>query len=178
MTSRPGRPQDWLVVTTDGRTLPVSVSEGADGGAVEVCVDGRRYTLDVRRVRSGVWSLLCDGEHAEVRIDNGNGPLLTATAGHHRLQAEVFDARRVALRQRRGAFVGSGQGISSPMPGKVTAVLVEPGQEVQAGQGLVVVEAMKMENELQAPEAGVVKEVRVAVGDAVESGQELVVLGS
>jgi len=63
------------------------------------------------------------------------------------------------------------------MPGKVAAVLVEVGQEVEVGQGLVVVEAMKMENELMAPTAGTVQEIRVTPGDAVEAGQELVVVG-
>ncbi len=171
-----GTHREWLVLAADGRTLPVTVEGTLDGGALRVTVEDRSYELDARRPEGGVWSLLCGGEHAEVRVRNGQTGRAVALLGHHRLEAEVLDARRAALSRSRSGLA-SGGGVASPMPGKVTAVLVEPGQEVEAGQGLVVVEAMKMENELAAPAGGTVQEVRVAPGDAVEAGQELVIVG-
>jgi biotin carboxyl carrier protein len=95
--------------------------------------------------------------------------------------AEVVEARsaRVAAlaQQARGAAAAAGPAIvRSPMPGRLVKVLVKTGDRVTAGQPVVVVEAMKMENELRAPRAGTVREVRAPEGAAVESGQDLVVV--
>ncbi|MFN3201695.1 MAG: biotin/lipoyl-containing protein [Bradymonadia bacterium] len=91
---------------------------------------------------------------------------------------QVVDPKTMRRRLATGAGGSSGeQLISSPMPGKVVAVLVEPGQTVEAGQGVVIVEAMKMENELRAEEAGVVISVEVSAGDLVEGQAKLVRIG-
>jgi len=98
------------------------------------------------------------------------------TSGGARLHVLVLDPRETAIRQagaRRGAGAGS-EFIKAPMPGLVLRVLVAAGAEVVPGQGLVVIEAMKMENELKAAGSGVVREVRVAVGDKVERGTVLI----
>jgi pyruvate carboxylase subunit B len=99
--------------------------------------------------------------------------------GGEAVEVEVMDERTAHIR----SLVGTGKGHSAggplraPMPGLVTKVLVEPGVMVTAGQGLLVLEAMKMENELKAPAAGVVLAVRVSAGQAVEKGLPLVELG-
>lgn len=88
---------------------------------------------------------------------------------------EIFDPRE--LRGRKSGAAGGGrQEISSPMPGKVVRVLVEPGDSVEAGQGLVVVEAMKMQNEMKSPKAGRVVEVRTRADAAVAAGEALIVV--
>jgi biotin carboxyl carrier protein len=90
-------------------------------------------------------------------------------------QVEVFDPR--SLRGRRAAAEGSGpQTVAALMPGRVIRVLVEAGQEIGAGQGLIVVEAMKMQNEMKSPRAGRVMEVRAAAGATVSAGDVLVVI--
>jgi len=101
--------------------------------------------------------------------------------GHRgeRWAAEVVDERTRHIRTLTGGErprSGAGE-VKAPMPGLVVRVLVEPGQRVEAGAGLAVLEAMKMENQIKAPTAGVVVAVRVAAGQAVEKGQVLVALG-
>lgn len=95
-----------------------------------------------------------------------------------RWAASVIDERTRHIRSLTGEGrqrVGAGE-VKAPMPGLVLRVLVEPGQLVEAGAGLAVLEAMKMENQIKAPVAGVVESVRVEAGNAVEKGQVLVVL--
>lgn len=97
-----------------------------------------------------------------------------------RWEAQVVDERTRHIRSLTGEGrqrVGAGE-VKAPMPGLVLRVLVEPGQRVDAGAGLAVLEAMKMENQIKAPVAGVVAEVRVEAGKAVEKGQVLVVLAA
>ena len=91
--------------------------------------------------------------------------------------AEVVDARRArVVVAERGGGDAAAVIVRAPIPGRVVKVLVKAGDAVKAGQTLVVLEAMKMENELRAPRAGTVTEVRAAEGTAVEAGQELVQL--
>jgi biotin carboxyl carrier protein len=115
-----------------------------------------------------------DGEGAKVTVEvrrAGADPVL--------VQAEVSDARAAqaaALGRRAGAASGAPVIVRSPIPGRVVKLLVRPGDRVTAGQPTVVLEAMKMENELRAPRAGTVQEVRCAEGAAVEAGQDLIVV--
>jgi biotin carboxyl carrier protein len=91
------------------------------------------------------------------------------------IAVEIFDPRE--LRGRKSGAAGGGrQEISASMPGKVVRVLVEPGDSVEAGQGLVVVEAMKMQNEMKSPKAGRVVEVRTRADAAVAAGEALIVV--
>jgi biotin carboxyl carrier protein len=89
---------------------------------------------------------------------------------------KVSDARRKKLTSALQPVRSGPLAVRSPMPGKIVKVLVRPGDEVKAGQGVVVVEAMKMENELRAPRDGRVKEVSAREGHAVESGETLATL--
>src|SRR5690606_13009749 len=85
--------------------------------------------------------------------------------------AEVVDERTKAIRAMAGAEETASAGVLvAPMPGMVVRILVEPGQTVAAGQGVIVVEAMKMENELRSPAAGVVAHIAVSAGQTVEKG--------
>ena len=92
------------------------------------------------------------------------------------LRASVDDGRTWLDGQAPGAAGDGGGQVTAPMPGKITRILVQPGDEVSAGQGVIVVEAMKMENELGAPSAGRVDNVPVAEGDPVDAGAVLVVI--
>ncbi len=97
-----------------------------------------------------------------------------------RWAASVIDERTRHIRSLTGEGrqrAGAGE-VKAPMPGLVLRVLVEPGQRVEAGAGLAVLEAMKMENQIKAPVAGVVQAVRVEAGKAVEKGQVLIVLAA
>jgi pyruvate carboxylase subunit B len=157
-----------------GTTLDIEVAGGrvlVDGRAHEVRLSGRSGDPRRRLVR-GRGSRAFVAASGEVRGE------WVLTSGGARLQAQVLDPREAAVR-RAGARGGPGPGsgtTKAPMPGLVLRVLVEEGAKVKQGQGLVVVEAMKMENELKAPRDGVVRKVHAAPGDRVEKGTPLVEL--
>jgi biotin carboxyl carrier protein len=146
----------------------------------EVAVDGRTIEIDSERLASvtpvepGVYSVLLNGAIHEIRLlETSQG--IRAEAGGRRFTVEVRDPRDTSRGAR--AAMGSGrQNVAAPMPGKVVRVLVEVGNSVDAGQGLVVVEAMKMQNEMKASRAGRVIEIRARAGDTVGAGDTLVVL--
>jgi biotin carboxyl carrier protein len=154
------------------------------GGRCQVEVDARRHLVDAVRLASGGWSLLVGpaeaghggGRSYEVGVVERAAGELTVYVNGRAIPATVGGL----LRRRRGAPAGeAGRGpqtVAAPMPGRVVKVFVKAGDTVAARQGLVVVEAMKMENELRASRAGTVREVRVAEGAPVEANAVLVVL--
>jgi pyruvate carboxylase subunit B len=144
-------------VTVDGQPA-VATAAGVEGTPVrQVLLDGASWMLTLDPAGRGRWNVGWRGDRWEV---------------------EVVDERTRHIRSLTGpGQVRSGGGaIKAPMPGLVVRILVEPGQAVEAGQGVVVLEAMKMENELKAAAAGVVRAVRAEVGRPVEKGQVLVEL--
>jgi len=146
----------------------------------QVLVKDRLIELDAEsleaavQVEPGVYSVLVEGKVFEVRAATAQDALMLEVQGR-RLAAEIRDPRNSSRLSK--AAVGAGrQSILAPMPGKVVRVLVSQGDTVEAGQGLVVVEAMKMQNEMKASRPGRVVEVRVKDGDTVGSRDTLVVL--
>ncbi|HCP45243.1 MAG TPA: hypothetical protein DIU15_04345 [Deltaproteobacteria bacterium] len=157
-------------VQLGGLSVRAEVRE-QENGCFEVVVDDHATVVDARFPEPGVMHLVRDGEAFEVdvrAIEDGHEVTLYGT----RYSVQVLDERKKALRGFGGGAGGRGgsESIKTSMPGKVVALLVESGQQVSAGQGVVVVEAMKMENELRATRDGVVGTVAVAEGDAVEGG--------
>jgi acetyl/propionyl-CoA carboxylase alpha subunit len=142
-------------ITVGGQTWNATLGSIPDTPLRHLLLDGRPHTLSMESLGRGRWVLFPLGERWEV---------------------EVLDERTHRIRsltgagdQRRTADV-----LKAPMPGLVVRVHAKPGDRVDAGAGIVVLEAMKMENELKAQASGVVKSVRVAPGEAVEKGQVLV----
>ena len=164
-------------VTVGDQSFSVDVEEGADGG-LQIHVDGRLVEVDARFPEAGVLHLLRGGEAIDMDLQSTERGWDVTLRGN-RYPVEVLDERSRALRALGvgpGA-TGGGEVVSTSMPGKVVALLVAEGDEVEAGQGLVVVEAMKMENELCASAEGRVEKVCVSQGDAVEGGTALLVIG-
>jgi biotin carboxyl carrier protein len=126
---------------------------------------------DLEEVEPGLYSALADGRSYLLRIAHVHGGHEVDVAGR-RLMVDATDPHRAAPR-RRGAREGR-LNLAAAMPGKVIRVLVSAGDTVEAGQGLVVVEAMKMQNEVKAPRAGRVAAVRAAAGATVKAGDVLV----
>lgn len=158
-------------VTVGDRTFEVRF--GAEGLEVDgQPVDAELATLDGTPVRG----LRLDGaSHRIVAHAAGRGAWRLNVSGHP-VEAEVVDERTRAIRELTGA-VGAATGpkpVTAPMPGLVVKVEVTEGDEMQPGQGVVIVEAMKMENELKAEVLCVVDTVHVTAGDTVEKGQVLV----
>jgi biotin carboxyl carrier protein len=145
-----------------------------------VAVDGRTVEIDseqldsVREVEPGVYSVLLEGVSYEIRI-HPSPQGLTASAADRRFRVEVRDPRDAA--RGSSASIGSGrQNVIAPMPGKIVRLLVAKDDLVDTSQGLVVVEAMKMQNELKAARPGRVIEIRTREGETVGAGDVLLVL--
>ncbi len=131
--------------------------------------------VDVRRVETDVWSLLINGQSFEATVQPLNDKLRVSLRGTS-WEIAVFDPRRKRAETSDSGAAEGKQVISSPMPGRVVGIEVKAGDTVEAGQGVIIVEAMKMENELTAEVSGTVKEIKVNEGEAVEDGQTLVVI--
>jgi biotin carboxyl carrier protein len=157
--------------TVDGRSLRVEV-RGQDG-RYTVLVDGHPMEVDLQETGSHFVSLLVDGRSYEAGLQKRPGGYTVVLSDDVVSVDLVEGARGIAPPLRKADGPAR---IKAPMPGKLVRLLVAAGDEVAAGQGLVVVEAMKMENELRAPKKGRVKEVPVREGQAVEAGALLVVL--
>ena len=150
---------------------------GEQASEVQYRLDGRSTGLaDWARVAPGLYSILLGGRSYEVRVSlTGSAPGVREY--DVRLGAEHFRVSIRDPRARRGSsYSGKSTGplqITAPMPGKVIKLLVREGEEVAAGQGLLVMEAMKMQNELRAPRAGCVARIDAAEGVGVETGSPL-----
>ena len=165
-------------IDVDGSVRSVTVEPGSPGRFV-VVVDGEAHEVQAERAGEFSLSLIVgDASNAsrELQVAPGamRGELLVSLGG--RTVPVVVNGRT-----RRGGATDDGghagqQAVVAPMPGRVVRVLVAPGDTVAARQGVVVVEAMKMENELRSPKAGTVKEVAVTPGTSVEAGRVLVVI--
>ena len=149
-----------------------------EGGRVFAEVGGRAYELEARNVGAGEYLLMHEGRVYECRVNQskGRGSPLTVTVGAGEYEVTLTDPKH--LRAAGGAHAhDSGRAqVTAPMPGKVVRVLVEAGQQVEAGQGVVVVEAMKMQNELKSPKSGTVAELRAEAGATVNAGDVLAVI--
>jgi biotin carboxyl carrier protein len=163
-------------VDANGRRYAVEVVER--DGAFFVSIDGQQREVDVRQIEGGL-SLIVGTRSYDVAIAPGRGDGTVVHVDGVPVEVVVTPERPSwATRGRTGAAQAAEgpQRVSAPMPGKVVKLLIKAGDRVEPRQGLVVVEAMKMENELRARAAGTVTQVRVAEGASVEAGAILVVI--
>jgi biotin carboxyl carrier protein len=158
---------------TGGETIPIDVG-GADGH-FSVVIGDRRLQVDARQTAEGIWSILLDGASHVADVTEQDGVYLVDVEGE-RYAIRVEEESRYIIRTRGAQGGDRGQVLKAPMPGKVTLIEVTVGQAVAPGDGLIVLEAMKMENEFKAQVAGTVKEIRVVAGQPVNPGDVLVVI--
>jgi biotin carboxyl carrier protein len=142
----------------------------------KIALDGRPVNADAVEIAPNTLSILLEGQSHEVRITPSPDGVFKLQTGLQEFTAEVVDPR--AWRGRlHGALEAEGrQQVVAPMPGKVVRVLVEVGDKVEAGQGLLVVEAMKMQNEIRSPKSGTVERLHVKEGQPVNAGEALCVI--
>jgi biotin carboxyl carrier protein len=159
-------------VTIDGKNYRLELNR--DGDRWSCRVDGRAFEVDAVLVRPDVLSLRIGDLVHEVKYERvANETYLWV--GSERFAAEVRDPR--SLRGRARAVDDQGpKKLTAPMPGKVVRVLVNPGDEVEAGAGVLVVEAMKMQNEIKSPKKGTIQKVLVNAGAAVNAGDVLAIV--
>lgn len=160
-------------VRREGEQVVIRRFEEAGDGRLAPAPAATR--IDWRRPQPGIYSLLIDGRSHEVFVEEAQGRL-AVHLGTRSFAVRAIDVRR-HRRSRDAAGVHDGLvRITAPIPGRVSRILVAAGQQVARGDGVVVVEAMKMENELRAPRDGVVGDIEVAEGQGVEGGALLVTI--
>jgi biotin carboxyl carrier protein len=158
----------WVEV--QGRRLKVELA--ADGA---VFVDGAGYAVDLQELEAGVLSLIWTDDAGRARsfrcVDDDSAVVVDG----ERVEFAIHDPR--SLRAGGAGAAASGpKALKAPMPGRVVRVLVAEGDAVEAGQGCVAIEAMKMQNELKAPKAGMVRKLAARVGETVAAGGVLLVI--
>ena len=149
-----------------------------EGGRVFAEVGGRAYELEARETGEGEYLILHEGRVYDCRVSVEEGARGAAVVS---LRGRAYSVKLTDPKRLRGAGVAHGADagraqVVAPMPGKVVRVLVEAGEQVEAGQGVVVVEAMKMQNEMKSPKGGTVTELRAEAGATVNAGDVLAVI--
>ena len=163
-----------FTIELNGKARTVELSRGEKGFACSL--DGKPVEADIAEIGAGTYSVLMGGQSLEVRI-TPQTHALAAFVGGQEYSLRVRDPREWR-RKHGGAAASEGrQQVVAPMPGKVIRILAKVGEKIEAGQGVVVVEAMKMQNEVRAPKSGVVEKIVVAEGQSVNAGDALATIG-
>jgi biotin carboxyl carrier protein len=138
-------------------------------------IGGRSVEADAVKISPSAYSILLGGRSLEAIVEETAEGLLVYVAGRE-FQVEITDPR--SWRSRRGGSIEleGRQQVAAPMPGKIVSVLVAPGQKVEAGQGLLVIEAMKMQNEIRSPKSGMVERLLAREGQTVGAGEILAIV--
>jgi biotin carboxyl carrier protein len=142
-------------------------------GGWQVSLDGQLVDADAVEISPYTLSILLNGQSREIRITPSSGGKLKLQTGAQEFIAEVIDPRSWSGRRHGQVEAEGRQPIVAPMPGKVVRLLVKAGDRVEAGQGLLVVEAMKMQNEIRSPKSGTVERVLAQEGQPVTAGEVL-----
>ena len=163
-----------VIVKVNGESHNVEISQ--DGSRVSAVIDDRVYELEASEPEPSVWLLKHDSNVYETVVESKAASGYSINIHGHEIEATVIDPKRL-----RGSGVGapdeSGRAeIKTAMPGKVVRILAAVGDAVQKGSGVIVVEAMKMQNEMRSPKDGEISEIRVSEGDTVSSGDVLVII--
>ncbi|HWR15692.1 MAG TPA: biotin/lipoyl-containing protein [Terriglobales bacterium] len=160
-------------ITIDGKNYKLDLSRIDERW--ECSLDGEPVQVDAVLARPNVMSVIIAGEAYEVKRER------TATDTHlwvksARFAVDVRDPRSLRSRRSKAGGVEGPQKLLAPMPGKIVRIVAPVGKEVNAGEGVLVIEAMKMQNELKSPKQGVVKQVLVTEGTSVTSGDVLAIV--
>lgn len=162
-----------LVISDQGSAHKLEFER--DGHLVNASIDGREYQVELHPLPDGGVLLLHNGQVFECRVETAAGSAVKVSSGAREFEFQLRDPRKLADAASADGGEGAAQ-LVAMMPGKIVRVMVEVGQEVNAHDAVLVVEAMKMQNELKSPRSGVVRELRVATGDTVNGGDILAVI--
>jgi len=144
---------------------------------VSISIDGRILTPHITMVERGVYSIILDGRSYNVElIESGGSKKYSVNTIFRSFDAEVLDAESKYLKNRKRVDDLEENTISSPMPGKVVKILVKAGDQVKAGETVIIVSAMKMESEYKVRKDRLIKEVKVKEGDTVSANQPLIII--
>ncbi len=164
-----------LQLDIGGKARRLEISASGDAGSFRATLDGVPIEIDARMVQPGILSLLIEGHSFRCILDEGPVETAVQLSGNRYLLA-IDDPRSLVASRRQASAAGGIQVIKAPMPGRIIRLLVAPGDAVAAHQAVVIIEAMKMQNELKAARPGKVVEVRTAAGATVAAGQSLLLI--
>ncbi len=153
------------------KTRVIDLERNASGW--RATLDGRPVAVDAAEIAPNTLSILLDGQSFEISVTPSQDGKLNLHTGTQEFTAEVIDPRAWSGRRHGSVEAEGRQQIIAPMPGKVVRLLVKAGEHVEAGQGLLVVEAMKMQNEIRSPKSGTVERVLAKEGQPVNAGEIL-----
>ena len=166
---------NYEVSEKKGESLRIGLREIGEG-QYEVTIAGETVHVDAVRSSRTIYSVIEEGQQFEVVVDEKGGHDFDVLVGGRIFHMESVDERTRLLAGSAATVATGPQTVSAEMPGKVVKVSVPVGSAVDEGQGVVVLEAMKMENEIPSPIDGVVVEIAVREGDTVETGTTLFVV--
>jgi biotin carboxyl carrier protein len=162
-------------IEIDGRVRKVELERTETDGVWRATIDGEAVITEARLLRAGVLSLLVDGRSYRIVLeDAGEEPALHL--GPQRIPYRAEDPRSLKSRRAHSVASDGPKALKASMPGRVVRLLVARGDEVKAHQAVLVIEAMKMQNELISPKDGRIAELRVAAGDTVAAGDVLAII--
>ena len=161
-------------VLIDGHSHQIDIERVEKG--YQATVDGEPFALDVVMTARDVLSILHNGRHYEAKREYSLLGETHIIIGSERFGVEVRDPRSLRSRRAAAGHEAGPAKIIAPMPGKVVRIIAAVGDEIEAGQGLVVVEAMKMQNEIKSPKTGKVTKIAVSEASAVNAGDLLVIV--
>ncbi len=149
-----------------------------NGSNLTAEIDGKKYEVEVSEPEPNIYLLKHENKIFQIFVAPNNIPSepFAVTVKNHNFEIKIFDPKRL---RGTGAESGQTEGaseIKTAMPGKVVRILAEVGAEINTGDGVIIVEAMKMQNEMKSPKDGVIKEIRFAEGATVNAGDILVVI--
>jgi biotin carboxyl carrier protein len=165
-----------LQATIDDYQTDIQIQD--EGPRVIAEIDGRQYDLSVHEKSGGEYLIVYDGRVFDCRVLQRpeSGTAIDVTLATANYTVTLTDPKRLRGASGAGAHGDEAARIIAPMPGKIVRVLVSAGEQVEAGAGIVVVEAMKMQNEMKSPKAGTVSSLNVQVGETVNAGDVLAVV--
>lgn len=143
----------------------------------KLLVNGREHEVDFLALTGQLYSVIRDTRSLEVIIEDKGSEHYEILLGGRMFEGQVLDERSMLMLNRRGGLKLDTGDLQSPMPGLIVQISVKAGDAVQEGQTLVILESMKMQNELRAPRAGVIKEILIVSGQTVEKGALLISIG-
>jgi biotin carboxyl carrier protein len=165
-----------LTAECEGQTHALKIRH--EGSSVVAEIDGRAYQLGLHEPEFGQYLCIENTLVHDCRVEKrpGQTELLVVHLGTDSYEIKLIDPKRLRSAQSSGAHSHGSAEIVAPMPGRVVRVLVEVGQQVAAGEGVAVVEAMKMQNEMKAPRAGTVVALSATAGETVNAGDVLAIV--
>jgi len=161
-------------VVVDGKTHRVELRR--EGNLWSCKVDGQQIDVDAQLTARDILSALVDGKAYEIKRERSLQGELHMVIGSARYAVDVQDPRSLRTRRTIAGAESGPQKIKAPMPGKIVRVLVAENDEVKAGQGVIVMEAMKMQNEMKSPKDGKIQKILIAEGSAVNAGDALAIV--